>query len=377
MQNKIVFFFLLFSIQTVSAQFNIQRNFDLDLSPDSTKAALLEQSLNGFLTEASERKFSEKYVDTTHLAQYDFFFSNLHGIGKSRNKTISFHPPTVLKSYSFDEETYYITVSISCTKAEQQFVYKIFELKAVPFQDHYRFYCLFAENAQRLQTAQYGKVKYHYSDSINAQKATEFAEFMNKFAQSIRKNSTPLDYYNFHSLDEMLKSYGILFDANKCNFLCNDLGFTDNNGQCFVTGMNDERYLFGYLGDYLYYQLPDGDKIYYPMLVGLKTYYGGYGTSGDDMKLLKSQFRNALAENPNLNFLEAFNKKRKSSIQRHFSFYVMCAFIYEKAIEQHGMDKALELVYSGKKGEDFFMRLEQLMGIDEASFHDFIVKIIS
>jgi len=145
----------------------------------------------------------------------------------------------------------------------------------------------------------------------------------------------------------------------------------------FVTGTNNENYIFEYLGDYLYYNMPDRDDMYWPFVNGMSAYYGGYGLSGDGIEVLKEQFRDKLKANPEIDFLEEFRKGRKSSVKRHFSYYVISAFLSQEAIEEHGFDTALELAYSGRKGEHFFEKLKRLLGVDEANFHETVVRLIS
>jgi hypothetical protein len=144
-----------------------------------------------------------------------------------------------------------------------------------------------------------------------------------------------------------------------------------------VTGTNNENYIFGYLGDYLSYNLPNSEAIYRSFLQGVSSYYGGYAMSYDDMAELKKQFRSAFEENPEMNFLEEFTKGRNSSVNRHFSYYVMSAFLYKEALNAMGFDEALSLVYTGSGGEDLFETLEEVLSIDEAGFHDTILSIIS
>ena len=165
--------------------------------------------------------------------------------------------------------------------------------------------------------------------------------------------------------------------ARQCNFLCYDLGFTDNGGNTYITGTGNENYVFGYIGDYLYYNLPENDQLYWPFIQGMATYYGGYGLSYEDIELLKQQFREELTTHPDINFLEEFKKGRKSSVNRHFSYYVMSAFIFQEVVEKHGFDKAIKLAHAGSKGEQFFELLDEVAEINEANFHESILRMIS
>jgi len=356
-------------------QITVNRNFNLELTEkDSLKSIKLEKSLNGFLTEAINRTYSNKYVDSIHLKKYEFFFNKLSGIGKNSN---DFHNPSILKSYSPDGEIYMLTVAFFGIKNDNPFIYQITELMAKPYKDHYRFYCPFKENTVNFKTKTFKNVTYYYSGSINEEKANDFAEFKDELSELSETRKSNLDYYCFQNLDELLKSYGFLYSARQCNFLCYDLGFTDNEGQIYMTGTNNENYIFGYLGDYLYYNLPNKENMYWAFVQGVSTYYGGYGLSYDTMGELKQQFRNELHKNPSLDFLEEFKKGRKSSVNRHFSFYVMSAFLCEEVVNKKGFKDVLKLVYSGDKGELFFENLKTILNVDETNFHKTILRLIN
>ncbi len=368
-------FYIFLIIHSIQAQVSVYKNLNLQLvERDSITAGRIENALNGFLTEAKERTYSEKYVDTKHLKKYEFFFNKLGGIGKGSE---IFHKPTVLKSYPIANGAYRLTIGFTGNKEGIPFIYQITELKAVPYNDSYRFYCPFIENTKHFKTKTIENIKYYYSSVINEMKAKEFVEFTKKLAKLTSAPIPKLDYYSFSSLDELLKSYGFLYSARQCNFLCYDLGFMDNEGKTYITGTDNENYVFGYISDFFYYNLPDKEEIYWTFVQGISAYYGGYGLSHDDIATLKSQFSDELKRKPNINFLEEFQKGRKSTINRRFSHYVMSAFLFKEILEKKGFDEALKLVYSGKDGERFFEILNTTLGVNKHNFHKTIVKLIA
>lgn len=357
------------------AQVSVERNLNLELAEkDSLTSAKIERSLNRFLSQAQEKNYTEKYVDSTHLVEYDFFFNKLSGIGKDSKV---FNKPLILKSYPVGNGSYRLTVGFTGKREEQPFIYQMTELKAVPYEGHYRFYCPFEDNTKHFKSKSLDNVTYHYSNTLNEKTAQKFVDFTQELAKLTKASIPQLDYYSFNSLDELLKSYGFLYSARQCNFLRFDLGFTDNEGKTYITGTDNENYVFGFIGDYLYYNLPNKDKIYWPFVQGLSTYYGGYGLSYDDMTELKRQFREKLKSNPDINFLDEFNKGRKSSINRHFSYYVMSAFLFEEALKKNGFEEALKMVYSNNDGARFFENLNQVLDVNEKNFHKTIVRLIT
>ncbi|BDD09293.1 hypothetical protein FUAX_17250 [Fulvitalea axinellae] len=358
-----------------TAQIAVERNLNVELvEKDSATSAKIENSLSAFLSEAKNRDYSSEYVDTVHLNKYRFFFEKMAGIGKGSD---SFNHPLILKSFPLEDGSFRVTVAFTGTRDSKPFVYQVTELKAVPYRNHFRFYCAFEDNTRNFKEKKIDNVTYHFSGNFNDRKANEFVRLVNDLSKLTGGPKPELDYYSFQSLDELLKSYGFLFSARQCNFLCYDLGFTDNKGRIYMTGTGNENYIFGYIGEYLYYNLPNREQMYWPFVQGVSAYYGGYGLSYDDMAELKKQFRDELAKNPEIDFLEEFKKGRKSDVNRHFSYYVMSAFLFEEALDKQGFDKAISLVYSGENGERFFENIKRVLDIEESDFHKTIVNLIN
>jgi hypothetical protein len=376
MKFKITFLLSFLISQISFGQVSTQINLNIELAEkDSITSSKIQSSLNGFLTEAFEGKYTENYVDSIHRKKYEFFFIKLSEIGK--NSKANFNKPLILKSYPVENGNYRITIAFTGTTNGIPFVYQISELKAVPYKEHYRFYCTFEENTKHLKTRKIKNVNYHFSGEIDNQKAKEFVSLVNILSELTKVKKPKIDYFAFQSLDELLKSYGFLFSARQCNFLCYDLGFTDNEGQFFMTGTDNPNYIFGYIEDFLYYNLPNKENIYSPFVLGISTYYGGYSLNYDNINELKQQFRNELKNRPNINFLEEFKKGRKSTVNNYFSFYVMSAFLYQEALKKRGFDEAIKLAYSGENGEFFFKNLKKILDIDEVNFHKTIINIIN
>lgn len=372
--------FLIWSIFICNISYGqvaVNKNFNLELvEKDTIKSSVIEKSLNGFLTEALNQDYSNEYVDTLHLKKYEFFFRKLSGIGNN-SEHINFNPPSVVKSYSSDGKEYRLTVAFTGLKGKIPFVYQLTELKAVPYLDHYRFYCPFEENTKDFKKKKIKTVTYFYSGGFNESKANEFADFKDELSELTKTPKSNLDYYCFQNLDELLKSYGFLYSARQCNFLCYDLGFSDNDGKMFLTGTNNENYLSEYVEDFLYYNLPNKEKMYWTFAIGVSTYYGGYGITSASIDELKKDFHNESQNNPDFNFLKEFKKGRKSSVNRHFSHYVISAFLCEEVLKKGSFEDLLSLIYSGENGEVFFKNLKEILNIDESNFNQTIVRIIN
>jgi len=363
----------LFVCGAAPAQVPVAMNLGATLSEDEPTAAALELSLSAFLAEARSGQFSEACVAPEQLRRYGFFFKGLTGLGQGADDS----PPTVLKSYPLDAARYSVTVAFMGVRDGTPFISKIVELEATPHGAGYRFGSPFAAKTSEFRAKTLGSVTFHSSAELDEQAAADFVSFKESFSELTKTRDEPLDYYCFESLDELLTSYGFVFDAGKCNFLKCDLGFTDDGGQRYLTGTGNPNYVYEYVGESLEHSLPRSDELYWPFVSGLSCYYGGYALSGDSMEELKAQFRARLKAEPEIDFLDEFKKGRKSSVNRHFSYFVISAFLCEEVIENHGFDQALQLAYSGRDGARFFTGLESVLGVSEANFHDTVVRLIS
>ncbi len=356
------------------AEPRVVRNLGLEISEDSTTAVALETSLNGFLAETYAREYSDRYVDPAHYRQNEFFFENLP-TGVSRRATTSFNEPAIVRSYSPNERDYYVTLNFSGTRDGVPSLFQLVELKAVPVSDHFRFYCLFDERTAGLEMETIGDVTFYHEGALDLEKAREFVEFKTQFTKLTRSEPAPMQYYKFRSLQSLLEAHGILFDAAKCNFLCNDLGITYNEGQTFVTGMNNECYIRDFIHGHFFDRMDNADRMYRPFREGMAIYYGGTW-GGVRLPEMTQRFREEMLPRPGIDFLEEFRKGRKSSVRPHFSYFFMSALFCREVIEEHGFEQAMKLVYSGSDGEDFFANLDDVMNVNESNFHDTIVRLM-
>lgn len=360
---------------TQSAQQPLRFNRGAELSEDERDADALKPSLLAFLAEADAGEFTEATVPPGELLRHAFFFKGLKAFSSRSNET--WDPPTLLKSYSFDGETYFVTVAFTGAREGAPFLHKIVELKAVPYGDAFRFTSPFEERTARLAASTFGNVTFHHGAPMDEALARRFVRFREEFSELTDTPNLPLDYYCFESLDELLISFGFVFDCTKCNFLAHDLGFFSSNGQRFFTGAGNPNYVFEYVDGYVSQSLPNSGDLYSPFVIGMAVCYGGYALTGSGLPELKAEFREALAKAPDMDFLEEFHKGRRASVNRHFSFYVMSAFLCELALKDGGFEAARRLLYSGPKGERFFENLDEVLGVNESNFHGTIARLIS
>ena len=340
------------------------------LSEESRVANDLQRSLSAFLLPLRRGELSPAHTDPDERQRYAFFYESL--LRGARDAE-----PVVLKSYPIDEGSFLITVAFLTGAADALRISRIVELEARPIEGGFRFRCPYEYRTAQLRRHAIGDVTFRFRGPFDKERATDFTRFKAEFERHLGREPSPLVYDCFQSLDELLHAFGLVHDASKCNFLRHDLGFLWDDGRRFATGTAKENYIFGYVRAALSTGAATPAETYRPYVNGIAAYYGGYGLSGDSMEVLARQFRDEVERRPTIDFLEEFQKGRKSSVQRHFSFYVMCAFLYEELVARHGESTALQLVHSGAHGERFFSDLERLIGVTEENFHATILRLIS
>lgn len=345
------------------------------LSEDPAVARSLESSLLLFLEEARTGAFTDSCVDPEELARHGFFFDGLRA--PRLRAGAAWDAPMVLRSYSFDGRTHLVTVAFGGTVDGEQVLRKVVELEARPHGEGYRFTSPFDRRVANLERTEIGTVTFRHRGSLDEAAARRFAGLREEFSAKTRTPCPPLEYFCFQSLDDLLRAFGFVYDSTKCNFLAHDLGFSSPDGRRFYTGTDDPAYVFEYVGEHLAQHLGETGELYSPALVGYSAYLGGYSLSGDDIDTLAAQFRRALEDEPSMDLLEEYRKGRGSSVERHFSHFVMCAFLCREAEARGGFESVRRLLQCGSEGERFFEVLEQELGVTEASFHDSIVAMIA
>lgn len=349
------------------------RNLNALLSEDADRATALEDSIAAFLVQASTGEFTDDVVDLDELDRHGVFYRRVGGFGESEHLGV----PSVLKAYTLNGEDYFVTIAFSGEADGVPYLDMIVELKATPHGAGYRFHSPFEERTKDFDGTTLGDVRFRYSGDFNEERARRFLAVRDELAGLSGMTPEPLEYFAFQSLDEMLKSYGLVFDEDRCNFLGHDLGFFDDHRKRYVTGMGDECYLFGYVGHFLASPDHDRSEMYRMIGVGFQTLYGGYWLSGTPMDALREELRERVNREPGIDLLGLFKKGRNGQTQGHAPSWIMAALLCEEALDKSGFEGLLRLVYSGPKGERFFQELEAVLGIDEAGFNEAIAELVN
>ena len=347
-------------------------NSNVLLSEDPIRAEALKKSIEAFLTQAVTGDFTEDTVDPEELNRHRVFYRRVGGFGETPGIGV----PSVLKAYTLNGEDYFVTIAFGGEVDGVPFLDMIVELKATPHDKGYRFHCPFEERTKDFDETTIDDVCFRYSGGFNEDRARQFVATRAELSRVSGVRAAPLEYFAFQSLDEMLKSYGLVFDKARCNFLGHDLGRFDDDFKRYATGMGNECYLFGYVHCFLRSLDHDASDRNTTMTAGFQTLYGGYWLIGTPMEDLKNELRETVKQTPEIDLLDLFNKGRNGQTEGHAPSWVMAALICERTLEKRNFQDLLRLIYSGSNGERFFGELQAVLGIDEAGFQEAIVEML-
>ncbi|MFK7741860.1 MAG: hypothetical protein AB8H80_16200 [Planctomycetota bacterium] len=365
------------------SQTRIARNLGAELSEDAETDRALERSLTRFLDQCDAGAFERDTVKPEHAAQHSFFFNELIETRASQRSGFHIDPAVVLKSYSFDGDSYYISLAFHGERDGERFLRKIVQVKAVPHDPSsvdgatrsYRFECLFEERTLGLQTTKVDNVTYRHARPLDNNLTQQFADFRQGLCQRTNAPCPDLTYYAFTSLETLLRAYGIEYDRNKCNFLAKDLGFGEANGARFVTGMGSECNIRDYVYAHFRHALPNAGQLYPAMLEGLAVCYGNTW-GGVTLDQMKTKFGRAQRQDPSWDFLTEHLAARKSHVGPHYTHFFVCALFCEKLLAEGRFEDALAMLYSGKNGGRFFTELKAALDVDREDFHTTVVSML-
>lgn len=348
----------------------LSRNGEAVFAEEAGLDAELDASMQAWLVDLKLGMESPRRLVADHPRRFAFWYRSLQRVAGPHSRMKA----SLLKCYPLEDGSYLISLVFQ----EKERIEMILEVQATPEPrgDGFVFGCPFENNTAHLQVTPIGEVVFHHSSPLESSRAQGFDDFRSGFVPSLDLETGPLHYYCLDTLEDLLACYGVVFDTRKCNWLAQDLGFLDDEGRRFITGTGNPDYRFGFLQ----YALPRtpglSEELPLHFVVGIATYFGGYGLSGDTLPTLKRQFREALVEDPEMDFLVEFRKKRGASIERHFTYFVISAFLFEEAVDRVGLESAMDLARCGEGEEEFFTNLQLVFGVTESGFHDLIVELI-
>lgn len=211
----------------------------VELSEDGATATGLEHALRGLLAELSSGTISDRWVQPSERERHDFFYRSL--ARGARNTT-----PMVLKSCPQGGGTYALTIAFLPEETPIDSIPRIVEIEAVPRSSAYCFRSPFESRSAQLESRTIGSVTFHSSGPFDQERAEQFARFKADFEVATGADAEHLEDDCLHSLDALLKTYGLVHDTSECNLLGRDLDFLADGGRRYITGAGEESYMFGY-----------------------------------------------------------------------------------------------------------------------------------
>ena len=197
----------------------LPRNLGATLSEDASTDADLERALVAFLRDAGSGAPNETSVVEGDVERHRFFHDALRRLARTKGGT----EPTILKSFPLEGGGALVTLAFASVGDGRPVIEAIVELEARPSGEGYRFGSPFERRTADMQRTLVGGVTFVHRGSLETdgglEDARDFAAFRSAFARDAGVEPGPLTYYRFRSLDALLKAYGLVFDARRCNFL--------------------------------------------------------------------------------------------------------------------------------------------------------------
>ena len=335
--------------------------------------AARERALGQALAEVRAETERPQHLSAADLERNAFFHRRFARLVASEDAPT----PTLLKGHPVDEDRALLTLAFGAERDGHFALDAIVELEARPSGDTFVFACPFERNTRHLERTRIAGTTFVHAGPLDEDAARGFAGFRTAFALEAGAEAEPLTYFCFPSLDALLRAYGLVSDRRRGNSPEHDLGFLDAGGRRFATGTDDPDRRFEFVRETLGVA-PGAETLYGPFATGLAVSVSDcYGLSGDGLETLKAQFREELARRPDIDFAEEFRKGRGASIHRHFTHFVICAFLAERVIDAHGTAAAIELARSGPDRATFFRKLDALVGVEEAGLHAAVLEAIA
>lgn len=373
--KKLLFIILLIPI-TFFSQLKTETNPWVQFSRDSVQNDRLEKSLNQFLNFVNQGNFKHQYLDIEHFTQNEDFFKEFKEISKSNYyKDSLFYKPVLKKSYTFNKKDYFITLSFVGidSVSKKSITNKTLNLKANVKEDYYQFFSVFKDHLKLYQSKNIDGIQFYYQGKFDTNEAKRMVRFTKKLEKLTGKKSFLKNYYKCENVQDAIKLLGIEYDMSYSRS-ATGFGWSDDFGN-FITGVNSEAYIHDYIHSF-FSKNYDRKKIWREFEEGIAIYYGGNWEVS--FQEIRTVLQNIVKENSKFDFLSELKKGRKSKRYDAIHLYdrLISAVLVEYIIKTKDFKTVLNILHCGAKGEQFFEKLNQHLGISEDNFNEKFIQML-
>ncbi len=337
---------------------------------DSVFEAKLMLFLEEFITDLKEDRDTIRHVDKDHFEKNKIFFGFVSNYSESATyEDENFYQAQLLNCYPIADKTFKIQIGyLGSPDSSEPIVHTIFNLKAMETDAGFVFESHFEENLRSWHRRKLDNIVFRYEDSFDESRAWKFEKFNKEFAELNDVDPLQFEYIKGINPHHVLELFGIDY-AVAYNGEVRGLGHATEDH--FVSGINEEGYEHDLIHNY-YGQINKGKETYRPWEEGICAYYAG--SWGDSFAEMMTKFANFMDKNPETNLWEKYEEKFR--IGKHDIRFLCNGLLVKKLVEEVGYSSIVDVLECGKKGEEYFKKLNNYIELDEHNFHSTIMDLL-
>lgn len=349
----------------------------INLPKDTLAANNLIKSLNGFLSLKEMPNKVNPFVLKEDLLETSILLDEMKGIEKSEKyKDDNFYKGYLTNVVQIDNINFLIQFSYIGINENVPILLASFEVLAKQKENQFYFYSPLKRNTMSWQTKKIGNCTFHFKNTLNSKKASEYVKAVAAFDDKLKATSGQIEWYGCEDLPEILQTIGVKFKLDYNGLVSSTFNANENNTILLVSGASNTTFDSFDPHDLWHDRLRNvlsPSITNKPVDEGCAYLYGGsWGISWE--QILKI-FKDKVSSDPASDWLTLYEQFYNfgESKQNHLVVsYVINALIIEKIEKEKGFAAVLELLSCGKyeKGnENYFKILEKLTGINKSNFN--------
>lgn len=381
-QQLLLFAFLFGSIANAQDRLNI--NPGIRLPQDSIESLQLVAAINGLVDAAQMPNEQNSYVLPAEKIETFVLLDEINGIEKSgKYKDEHFYKPYLSNVTPINDSNYLVRLDYLGINEGKTMLRGSFELIAHKTGDGYLFSSTLLRNTKNWKKAKINNTVYHYKQSLDQAKATEYEKYVAMFDKKLKIKTGNTDIYYFEDLPELQKLSGISYK-------------TDYNGRrenTFFSTTGDRRLVISAGGDGRYHKFDPHDlwhsrlsmvvsraEVNKPVDEACAYLYGGsWGISWQE---ILRQFKAKVASDKTTNWVAVKEKEVNfgpSDREHLIADYVVNALIIQKLEREKGFAAVWELLNCGKYevgNNNYYTTLARLTGITKENYNEQVWELI-
>lgn len=356
----------------------------INLPKDTLIANNLVKSLNGFLSLKESPNKENLFVLKEDLLETSILLDEMKGIEKSaKYKDENFYKGYLTNVVQLNNSSSLIEFSYIGINENTPVLGASFEVLAKKIDNKFYFLSPLKRNTISWQSKTIDNCVFHYKNTLNSKKASEYVKAVASFDAKLKPTSTKIEWYGCNDFPDLLQTIGVKYKLNYNGNSSSNFNANENNTTLLVNGANNASFNsfdpHDLWHDRVRNVLPRGTTNK-PVDEGCAYLYGG--SWGISWKEILATFKEKIASNPNSNWLtsyEDFYNFGESKEKHLLVAYVVNGLIVQKIENEKGFSGVMELLSCGKyeKGnENYFKALEKITGINKSNYNESVWKLI-